>query len=192
MATLWKGHGLTESPQPTQPNWAIQTSPEIRFWTATRQNTIFPAEGSPQQLQPVSHTACGGATWWHSQPGPWALLGQLCVYPCVSNNSVHFDKATTYNLNSALQSNSSSYLQSGASPTPTNPSLRPVISCHRRLCRVTLLPPVCRLQPVLNSSEIFCLQQELPPVQCHIFNTPCVRGQGNCTGCRNQHQNWKE
>lgn len=44
-----------------------------------------------------------------------------------------------------------------------------------------------QLQPGLNSSEPLCL----PPLLCHI-NTPRVRGQGNCTGCRNQHQNRKE
>lgn len=137
-------------------------------------------------------TSFSQCLWWGylmaQTAWPTGIAGQLCAHPCVSNNCVHFGKATAYNLNSALKSNSLSYLQSGASPTPTNPSMSPVISCHRRLCRVTLLPPVCRL----NSSEIFCLQQELPPVQCHIFNTPCVRGQGNCTRCRNRHQNQKE
>lgn len=88
--TLWKGHVVPESPQPIQSNWAIQASLEITFSTASWQNKIFPAEGSPQQLQPVSHTACGGATWWHRKPGPWAVLRQLCVHPWISINCVHF------------------------------------------------------------------------------------------------------
>lgn len=95
MTTLWKGHVLTESPQPIQSNPAIQTSLEIRFWIASWQNKIFPAEGSREQLQPVSHTDCGGATWWPGKPGPWALLRQLCTHPCrASINCMHFDKAT--------------------------------------------------------------------------------------------------
>lgn len=96
MTTLWKGH---ESPQAIQPNSAIQVSLEIKFWTASCQNKIFPAEGSPEQLQPVSHTDCGGATWWPGKPGPRALLRQLCVHPCrASINCMHFDKATALEL----------------------------------------------------------------------------------------------
>lgn len=94
-----------------------------------------------------------------------------CVHPCVSvyhvSTSIRPQPKTW-----TLHSSQTVYLISnqGHHQTPTNLSKSPIISCHRRLGRVTLQPQACRLQPGLNSSETLCLQQELPPLLCHIIN----------------------